>query len=135
MCMGVPRWTRLRGHRWVSILTYSRTFAMLYWTGDALAAALAATACKTCGAPALVMPMGVACVVGRVVLKAGGRAWGANGPCDVACSGHILIVPRVDSLIESAGRMPSTEEGGSPPPVLGASTASPPPDPMSFICA
>ena len=120
----------------VSILTYSRTFAMLYllWTGDALAAALMATACKTWCMPP-VMPMGAACVAGRVVLKAGGRAWGADGPCDVACSGHILIVPRVDSLIESAGRMPSTEEGGSPPPVLGASTASPPPDPMSFICA
>ena len=53
----------------------------------------------------------------------------------IACSGHILIVPRVDSLIESAGRMRFTEERGSPPPVLGASTASPPPDPMSFICA
>ena len=46
----------------VSILTYSRTFAMLYllWTGDALAAALAATACKT-----WCTPMGMACVVAR----------------------------------------------------------------------
>ena len=62
------------------------------------------------GAPALVMPIGVACVAGRVVLKAGDRAWGADGPCDVTCSDPILIVPRVDSLIESAGRMPFTEE-------------------------
>ena len=110
MCMGVPRWTRLRGHRWVSILTYSRTFAMLYWTGDALAAALAATACKTwCTSTGHANGRGM-CGRARGVEGRPGRAWGADGPCDATCSDPILIVPRVDSLIESAGRMPFTEE-------------------------
>ena len=66
------------GHRWVSILTYSRTFAMLYllWTGDALAAALAATACKTwCTSTGHANGRGM-CGRARVVLKAGGRACG-----------------------------------------------------------
>ena len=95
------------GHRWVSILTYSRTFAMLYllWTGDALA-----TACKTwCTTTGHANWRGM-CGRARGVEGRGPGVWGADGPCDVTCSDPILIVPRVDSLIESAGRMPFTEE-------------------------